>query len=108
MRFDAAVAPENGGFSGQVLEAVLLQNWEDQTVLALGASCEVSEALRLRAGFNRASNPVPETYLNALFPAIVEQHLTMGAGYSVGQSSQVEMWQLAAVLSQRAPIPAMG
>jgi long-chain fatty acid transport protein len=91
MRFDAAVAPENGGFSGQVLEAVLLQNWEDQTVLALGASCEVSEALRLRAGFNRASNPVPETYLNALFPAIVEQHLTMGAGYSVGQSSQVDV-----------------
>jgi len=87
MRFEADALPQNGGFAGQALEAVLLQKWEDQTVLALGAAYEVNETLRLRAGFNRASNPVPETYLNALFPAIVEQHLTAGAGYKIGQSS---------------------
>ena len=91
MRFEADAGPQNGGFAGQVLEAVLLQKWEDQTVLALGAAYEVSEVLHLRAGFNRASNPVPESYLNALFPAIVEQHLTAGAGYKIGQSSQVDL-----------------
>ncbi len=56
MRFAAAAAPENGGFAGRVLEATLLQNWEDQTVLALGASCEVNEALS-RGFESKSTNP---------------------------------------------------
>ena len=47
---------------------------------ASGANDEIT----LRAGFNGAKNPVPSKYLNALFPAIVENHVTFGGGYKLG------------------------
>ena len=71
------------------MDAVLFQNWEDQTVVAAGAAYKPVAPLTLRAGFNYGKNPVPDKYLNALFPAIVESHATFGAGYDFGQGSQV-------------------
>jgi long-chain fatty acid transport protein len=87
MTFQADDTPENGGFAGLELDAVLFQGWEDQTVIAVGGAVGVSDELTLRAGFNGAKNPVPSKYLNALFPAIVENHLTFGAGYLFGTGS---------------------
>jgi long-chain fatty acid transport protein len=40
-----------------------------------------TDAITLRAGYNYGKNPVPDQYVNALFPAIVEHHITVGAGY---------------------------
>lgn len=42
---------------------------------------DATEALTLRGGYNYGKNPVPDQYVNALFPAIVEHHITVGAGY---------------------------
>lgn len=89
MTFTADNVASNGGFAGATLDAVLFQKWEDQTVISLGGAYKVTDALTLRAGFNKASNPIPDTYLNALFPAIVERHLTLGAGYQVSDASEV-------------------
>ncbi len=85
MVFEADAVPENGAFGGQELKAVLYQDWEDQTVLSLGAEWQASPAVTLRAGFNHGSNPVPDSFLNALFPAIVENHATIGLGYALGE-----------------------
>lgn len=87
MKFEADNVATNGLFAGKVLDATLYQDWEDQTVIELGAAFQVKEGVTLRAGFNHASNPIPDKYLNALFPAIVEDHVTFGAGFHEKASS---------------------
>lgn len=77
------------GFAGTTMDVELLQKWKDQTVIALGATYQATDKLALRAGFNTASNPVPDQYLNPLFPAIVERHFTFGGGYAFSQASAV-------------------
>lgn len=67
--------------AGGDLTASMPQNWKDQTVLALGVQYKLSTNLALRAGYNHASNPVPDSTLNPLFPAIIETHYTLGFGY---------------------------
>ena len=81
MSFKADDTAENGGFAGLEMDANLYQNWENQLVIALGGAYEATEALTLRGGYNYGKNPVPDQYINALFPAIVEHHITVGAGY---------------------------
>ncbi len=88
--FVASDAASNGPFAGQGLDAVLFQNWDDQTILQLGAAYEASDKLTLRFGGNFSNNPVPDTYLNCLFPAIVNDHLTAGFGWKVGERSSLE------------------
>lgn len=77
------------GFAGAEMDAVLFQDWDDQTVIQLGGAYQVNDKLTVRAGMNRSSNPIPDSYLNPLFPAIVENHITLGAGYKVDQASDV-------------------
>ena len=67
------------------------QNWENQTVLNLGMAWKANEALTLRAGMNLADNPIPDTYVNPLFPATVKNHYTLGLGYQVSQAGDFNM-----------------
>ncbi|MBT3250322.1 MAG: aromatic hydrocarbon degradation protein [Candidatus Marinimicrobia bacterium] len=89
MTFSADNSDENGAFGGAIMDANLYQNWEDQTVIALGAEYQLFNSLALRAGYNYSENPVPDSYLNALFPATVESHLTAGCRYNIGSASEV-------------------
>jgi len=88
--FVASGATTNGTFAGQNLNAVLFQSWDDQTVLQLGTAYEATDRLTLRFGLNVANNPVPDTYLNCLFPAIVKDHLTAGFGWKFDERSSVD------------------
>jgi long-chain fatty acid transport protein len=80
-------------------------DWEDQWVYAIGAQYSPTYKLKLRIGYNYATNPVKEhngfdgtqgisvqgktmnseyyyeTFRIVGFPAVVEQHLTFGIGY---------------------------
>lgn len=76
-------------FNGSVLDATMYQNWEDQDVFELGVAFKASDALTLRAGVNVANNPVPNTYVNPLFPATIKNHYTLGAGYAFNKVSDV-------------------
>jgi long-chain fatty acid transport protein len=67
--------------NGMNLDVVMPQNWKDQTVFAVGVQYKLNPDLALRAGYNHASNPVPDATLNPLFPAIIETHYTVGFGY---------------------------
>ena len=91
MSFTADDTPENNGFANLEMDATLFQNWKDQTVFSLGGAYKPTDPLTLRAGFNFAKNPVPDSYLNALFPAIVESHLTFGLGYEFSQASLLNL-----------------
>lgn len=91
MTFTADDTPANGAFAGLAMDAVLFQKWEDQAVVSLGGAVKATDALTIRAGFNYGSNPVPDDYLNALFPAIVESHLAVGGGWDFAERGEVNV-----------------
>jgi long-chain fatty acid transport protein len=78
-------------FAGQVMDAELYQQWDDQIVYSVGAAYQVTSSLVLRAGLNRGDNPIPNQYLNALFPAVEQNHATAGAGYLINKSTMVNL-----------------
>jgi len=82
LRFDSA------GMGGNVSFA-LPQNWKDQTVVHLGAAQRLSPEWTLRVGANIADNPIPDAYVNPLFPAIVKSHYTLGAGYLMSSGGEI-------------------
>ncbi|MDP2007566.1 MAG: outer membrane protein transport protein [Rubrivivax sp.] len=82
MRFDSA------GMGGSVSFA-LPQNWKNQTVTSLGAAWALNEQLTLRAGVNLTDNPIPDALVNPLFPATVETHYTLGAGWRFAGANEL-------------------
>ncbi len=58
-------------------------NWKDVIAIKLGAEYDVNKALTLRLGYSYNQNPVPETTVFPVFPAIVEHHLTFGGSYKL-------------------------
>lgn len=75
---------------GNYVDAVMKQDWSDQDVFELGFSYKPTSQWVVRAGINYADNPVPNTYVNALFPAIETTHYTFGAGYTFSPASSVD------------------
>lgn len=82
MRYDSA------GIGGSVSFS-LPQHWKNQTVVQLGLAQRVGADWTLRAGLNLADNPIPDAYVNPLFPAIVKSHLTLGAGWQASAGDAV-------------------
>lgn len=82
--------PMAAGFAGTNMDFVYKQDWADQDVLNLGVAYGVNQALTLRAGYNYASNPVPDKYVSFLFPATIEHHYTVGFGYKLSDASAID------------------
>lgn len=82
MRFDSA------GMGGSVSFA-LPQNWKNQSVLSLGMAYAVNDQLTLRAGLNLTDNPIPDALVNPLFPATVKTHYTLGAGWVLNPTNEL-------------------
>ena len=83
MRYDSATA--GMGF----VTFAIPQNWKDQTVLNLGLAYKANDQLTLRTGLNLADNPVPDAYVHPLFPATVRNHFTVGVGYKVSNTADI-------------------
>jgi long-chain fatty acid transport protein len=93
LTFEADAAQDNPmamGFAGSEMKMNLIQDWDDQLVIAAGLAYKMNDALTLRGGVNVSNNPVPDNYLNALFPAIIEKHVALGAGYKVNATDKVD------------------
>ncbi len=58
-------------------------NWKDVVLVKLGGEYDVNSDLTLRAGFAYGNNPVPSSTIFPVFPAIVESHIMLGAGYKL-------------------------
>ena len=89
MSFTANNSTSNSIFAGLVMNATMPQNWDDQTVVQLGVAYQLNDRTTLRAGYNGADNPVPDSTVHYLFPAIIENHYTFGAGYDFDDSNAV-------------------
>ncbi len=81
--------PDNPG-APSTLGNTLNYNWRDQYVLAVGAAYQWNARTLLRAGYNYARNPIPNDNLNPLLNIIDKQHLTLGFGYTLDASWQVD------------------
>lgn len=90
MSFTADNVGSNGPFAGYSMDVEMYQNWKDQTAIQFGAAYKMDDALTLRAGMNVANNPVPDAYMNPLFPAIEENHVTAGVGYKIGDNQGID------------------
>ncbi|MDD5249751.1 MAG: outer membrane protein transport protein [Rhodocyclaceae bacterium] len=65
--------------------------WRDMTVFKLGASYDYSKDLTLRAGFSTNRQPIPEsqTFFNILAPGVVENHVTIGATWTLANKNEL-------------------
>lgn len=75
---------------GQVMNFGMPQNWNDQTVVSLGGSYKVNDALKVRAGYSHSTNPIPDAMVNPLFPAIVKDHFMAGFGYQLSKNMTMD------------------
>ena len=76
-----------GAFAGGT-GAMFRQDWDDQTVIAIGLSYKINDALTGRIGANLTDNPIPNQYVSALWPAIVKNHYTAGIGYTLSKAAE--------------------
>lgn len=58
-------------------------NWKNSVIVKLGGEYKASKLLTLRLGYAYGGNPVPESTIIPILPAIVENHITAGASYKV-------------------------
>jgi long-chain fatty acid transport protein len=100
-------SPAAAAVAGTTLTSTLFQRWDDQTVYQVGGAWQATPALTLRAGYNYAENPVPDEFLNALFPAILEKHLTAGFGYRFDNARSID-FSVVKGLRKRATNPGNG
>ena len=65
--------------------------WRDVTIVKLGTSYNYSDRLTLRAGYNHSTQPIPnsETFFNILAPGVVQDHLTLGATWTLSDKSEL-------------------
>ncbi|MBI1173770.1 MAG: long-chain fatty acid transporter [Sideroxydans sp.] len=65
--------------------------WKDQTILKLGVSYKYQPDLVLRAGYNHGTAVIPssETFFNIFAPATVQDHLTLGATYTLANKAEL-------------------
>ena len=79
--------------------------WQDQTVLKVGAEWRATDKLALRAGINYGKSPIQgdvaviggttsAVEANASFPAVSEQHVTLGMGYKMDKNMTVNAYYL--------------
>lgn len=65
--------------------------WDDMTVYKLGMAYEVNRSLTLRGGVSTNKQPIPksETFFNILAPGVVEDHLTLGATWTLRDGNEL-------------------
>ena len=67
--------------------------WDDVNVIKLGVEYAWSSRMLLRAGYNHTDNPIQsrDVTFNILAPGVVQQHVTAGFTYGLGDGSEITM-----------------
>ncbi len=58
-------------------------DWENSLNLKLGAEYAINDGIVVRAGYAYNQNPVPETTVFPVFPAVVENHIMLGGSFYI-------------------------
>ncbi|CCQ73280.1 OmpP1/FadL family transporter [Magnetospira sp. QH-2] len=86
-----ADAPAGGGAGGAIGAVRGGFGWQSIPVFAVGVEHRLDMGLKLRAGYNYSPTPIPDdvVFANAMFPAVVEHHLSVGSSMNFGDN-----WEL--------------
>ena len=70
--------------------------WEDMTVFKLGMDYQVNNDLVVRAGYSTADQPIgaDDTSFNLIAPAVVEEHLTLGATWTLANKAELSAFYM--------------
>lgn len=68
-------------------------NWGEQYVFKAGIEYDLTEKVKLRAGYNYGKNPLDSSraFENIAFPAIAEHHITAGTGIMLSKSTALNI-----------------
>ncbi|MDR3667904.1 MAG: outer membrane protein transport protein [Ignavibacteriaceae bacterium] len=58
-------------------------NWKNSVIVKVGGEFKATNLLTLRLGYVYGGNPVPESTIFPVFPAIVDQRVTAGGSYKI-------------------------
>ncbi len=70
------------------MKADMVQNWQDQSVVGIGAAYNITPELTIRIGASFANNPIKDNVM-PLFPAIIKNHYTTGFGYQFDEHHSI-------------------
>jgi long-chain fatty acid transport protein len=67
--------------------------WHDLTSEKVGLAFQVNHALTLRGGYNHSGEPFDgsQTFFNLLAPAVVQNHVTVGATWSLQNGKEINV-----------------
>jgi long-chain fatty acid transport protein len=85
MTYEGGVGPTTAA-----IDLAMPQNWDDQTVYQLGLAYLFTQEFTGRIGVSISDNPIPDAYVNYLFPAIVKEHYTAGVGYAFSKAQSID------------------
>jgi long-chain fatty acid transport protein len=88
-------------------------DWSDQFVFKIGVEVTPLEWLAIRAGYNYGKKPLnpDRAFENIVFPAVAENHITLGAGFNLGKHVVLNlggMWAPSTSISGSNPFPPQG
>jgi long-chain fatty acid transport protein len=65
--------------------------WKNVNVFKLGAAWRMSDALTLRAGYNKGDNPISpsDVSFNVLAPGVMKDHYTAGATFKLDKGNEI-------------------
>ena len=82
-----AFVADNGGD----INILLPQNYQDQTIVALGAAYELDKTWTLRGGLRFAQQALPSDTLFAVIPATPRRHASAGCTYTFAQGGKIDV-----------------
>ena len=59
--------------------------WKNTVIVKVGGEYDVAKQFTMRLGYAYGSNPVPESTIFPVFPAVVEHHFTIGGTYNINE-----------------------
>jgi long-chain fatty acid transport protein len=88
-------------------------DWKSQVVFKLGVEVTPLDWLAVRAGYNYGKMPLnpDRAFENIAFPAVAENHITLGAGFNLGKHVAVNlggMWAPSTSITGSNPNPPQG
>jgi len=78
------------GFGFRTNQLPINANWRDQYVYKLGAEYNSGD-WQARIGYNYGESPVPQEGVSPLLPGILEHFVSIGAGYTFEDGSQLDV-----------------
>jgi long-chain fatty acid transport protein len=82
--------------------------WDDMTILKLGYQWQGTGGWTWRAGISYGKQPISETTLNILAPAVMQTHLTFGFTKKTGKTSELNFAAMYAPKVKKTAASALG